>query len=90
MKTYLKDYINTIKPIISSSFINWPNSYKLQLKYDKPTTLVTNFKAVKQIECTYKVIIKCTLLYRTFSSNEIDNYCESINSMSACGVDAHF
>lgn len=27
---------------------------------------------------------------QNISSNEIDNYCESINSMSACcGVDAH-
>lgn len=45
----LEDYINTIKPIISSPFINWPNSYKLQLKYDKPTLLVTNVKALKQM-----------------------------------------
>lgn len=61
-----KDCISTIKPIISNPFINWPNSYKLQLKYDKPTLLVTHLKAVKQIECTYKVIIKCTPLYSTF------------------------
>lgn len=59
--------------MISSPFINWPNSYKLQLKYGKPTLLVTNVKALKQIECTYKVIIKCTLLYRTFQVMKLTN-----------------